>query len=116
MKTALAEALDGPKKIFISLDFDVLDSAYMAGTGTPEVGGMTPRELLPMLRALAIQNEIVGIELVELNPIMDPTYRSRLVATRALRELLTGIAMRRKGITDPDYIDPSWLDHTTTKK
>ena len=116
MKAALAEALDGPKKIFISLDFDVLDSAYMAGTGTPEVGGMTPRELLPMLRALAIQNEIVGIELVELNPIMDPTYRSRLVATRALRELLTGIAMRRKGITDPDYIDPSWLDHTTTKK
>jgi len=79
--------------------------------GTPEPGGMSIRELFPMLRALAVQNEIVGIELVELNPVVDQTYRSKLVAVRILRELLTGVAMRRKGITDPDYVDPAWLDH-----
>ena len=116
MKEALAEARDGPKKIFISVDTDVLDPAWAPGMGTPEPGGMSIRELFPMLRALAVQNEIVGIELVELNPIVDQTYRSKLVAVRIIRELLTGIAMRRKGITDPDYIDPMWLDHGVKTK
>lgn len=111
MKKALAEALDGPKKIFISIDTDVLDPAWAPGMGTPEPGGMSIRELFPMLRALAVQNEVVGVELVELNPIVDPTYRSKLVAVRMLREVLTGIAMRRKGITDPHYLDPAWVDH-----
>jgi agmatinase len=111
MKEALAEARDGPKKIFISVDTDVLDPAWAPGMGTPEPGGMSIRELFPMLRAVAVQNEIVGIELVELNPVVDQTYRSKLVAVRILRELLTGVAMRRKGITDPDYVDPAWLDH-----
>ena len=79
--------------------------------GTPEIGGMTPRELFPILRALGIQNKVVGVELVELNPISDPTYRSKMVAVRILREILTGIALGRKGITDPNYIDPQWADH-----
>lgn len=111
LKQALAEALDGPKKIFISVDTDVLDPAWAPGMGTPEPGGMSIRELFPMLRAIAVQNEVVGIEIVELNPIVDQTYRSKLVAVRMLREMLTGIAMRRKGITDPNYVDPAWADH-----
>jgi agmatinase len=109
-KEALAEALDGPKKIFISVDTDVLDPAWAPGMGTPEPGGMTIRELFPMLRALGVQNEVVGIDMVELNPLVDPTYRSKLVAVQILRELLTGIAMHRKGITDPAYLDPEWVD------
>lgn len=111
LKQALAEALDGPKKIFISVDTDVLDPAWAPGMGTPEPGGMSIRELFPMLRAVAVQNEVVGIEIVELNPVVDQTYRSKLVAVRMLREMLTGIAMRRKGITDPNYADPAWADH-----
>lgn len=111
LKRALAEARDGPKKIFVSVDLDVLDPVYAPGVGTPEAGGMTIRELFPMLRALAVQNDIVGIEIVELNPLVDQSYRTKLVAVRMLRELLTGIAMRRKGITDTDFVDPAWLDH-----
>ena len=111
LRLALAEALDGPKKIFISIDTDVLDPAWAPGMGTPEPGGMSIRELFPMLRAVAVQNEVVGVELVELNPVVDQTYRSKLVATRMLREVLTGIAMRRKGITDPNYLDPQWVEH-----
>lgn len=111
LRLAMAEALDGPKKIFVSIDTDVLDPAWAPGMGTPEPGGMSIRELFPMLRMLGVQNEIVGVELVELNPVVDPTYRSKLVAIRMLREVLTGIAMRRKGITDPNYLDPAWLDH-----
>ena len=111
MKEALAEALDGPEYIFITVDTDVLDPAWAPGMGTPEPGGMSIRELFPMLRAVGIQNKVVGIDLVEVNPLTDPTYRSKLVAVRILRELLTGIAMRKKGITDPNYLDPLWVDH-----
>ena len=111
MKRALAEALDGPEYIFVSIDTDVLDPAWAPGMGTPEPGGMSPRELFPMLRALGVQNKIVGIDLVELNPLTDHSYLSPLVAVRTLREVLTGIAMRKKGITDPNYLDPLWTDH-----
>ena len=108
LEKALAEATDGVDYIFVSIDTDVLDPAWAPGMGTPEPGGMNLRELFPMLRALGVANKIVGVELVELNPIVDPTYRSKLVAARMLREVLTGIAMRKKGITDPYYVDPLW--------
>ena len=111
MERVLAEALDGPEQIFISVDTDVLDPAYAPGMGTPEPGGMTIRELMPILRALGVQNKVVGVELVEVNPIVDQTYRSKLVAVRILREILTGIAMAKKGIDDPDYLNPLWTDH-----
>ncbi len=111
MKKALAEALDGPEYIYISIDTDVLDPAWAPGMGTPEPGGMSIRELFPMLRALGVQNKVVGVDLVELNPLTDHTYRSGLVAVRILREVLTGIAMRKKGITDPMYLDKEWTDH-----
>lgn len=110
LEKALAEATDGVDYIFVSIDTDVLDPAWAPGMGTPEPGGMNLRELFPMLRALGVANKIVGVELVELNPIVDPTYRSKLVAVRMLREVLTGIAMRKKGITDPYYVDPLWKD------
>ncbi len=97
--------------VFLSLDTDVLDMAYAPGMGTPEPGGMTPRELFPMLRGVAAATNVVGVEMVELNPITDTTYLSRKSAYMALREILTGMAMRKKGITDPFYIDPKLKDH-----
>jgi len=111
MKKVLAEALDGPEMIFVSIDTDCLDPAFAPGMGTPEPGGLTPRELFPILRALGIQNKIVGIELVEVNPIVDPTYRSAQIANRMLREILTGMALRETGVTDPYYIAPLWENH-----
>lgn len=116
MKRALAEALDGPEYIFISVDTDCLDPAWAPGMGTPEPGGMTLRELFPILRALGVQNKVVGVEVVEINPIVDQTYRSKLVAVRILREILTGIAMRKEGITDTNYLDPLWTDHDVPMK
>ena len=108
----LAELKDmGVTKVFLSLDTDVLDPAYAPGMGTPEPGGMTIRELFPMLRAVGIATDVVGMEIVEVNPLTDHTYRSKLVATRALREMLTGLAMRKKGISDPFYVDPSLKRH-----
>jgi agmatinase len=49
--------------------------------------------------------------LVELNPLVDPTYVTPLVANRCAREILTGVAMRKKGITEPHYLAPEVTDH-----
>ena len=89
----------------------VLDPAYAPGMGIPEPVGMWIRELFPMLRAVGIATDVVGMEMVEVNPLTDNTYRSKLVAVRALREMLTDVAMRKKGITDPFYVDSDWKDH-----
>ena len=111
LKDVLAEALDGPEYLFISIDYDCLEPAYAPAMGTPEPGGMTPLQMMTMVRGLAAQNQVVGIDLVEVNPIVDSSYLGPLVATSILREALTGIAMRKKGITDPYYRDPKWISH-----
>ncbi len=111
MERALAEAAEGTDYLYISLDIDVLDPAYAPGTGTPEPNGLTPRELFPLLRRLGAENNLIGVELVELNPLVDPTYVTPLVANRCVREILTGMAMRRKGITEKHYLAPEMTDH-----
>ena len=111
MSRVLDEALDGPEYLFISFDVDVLDPAYMPGTGTPEPGGLTTREVFPIVRNLCAMNQLVGFELVELNPLVDPGYTTALNATRVLQECMTGVAMRKRGITDKLYLSPLTVDH-----
>ena len=106
----IAEANDGPEYLYISFDIDVLDPAYTPGTGTPENGGLTPREVFPLVRGLCTEKNIVGFDLVELNPLADPGYTSILNANRIVQECLTGIAMRKKGITDGKYLNPLTSD------
>jgi len=74
-------------------------------------GGLTPRELFPLLRRLCAETNVVGMELVELNPLVDPTYVTPLVANRCVREMLTGVAMRKKGLTEKHYLNPDTVDH-----
>jgi len=69
------------------------------------------RELFPLLRRLGAETNLVGMELVELNPLVDPTYVTPLVANRCAREILTGIAMRKAGLTEPHYLAPEAVDH-----
>jgi len=110
MERVLAEANDGPEYLYLSLDIDVLDPAYAAGTGTPESGGLTTRELFPLVRALCTENNLVGFDLVEVNPLVDPGYTTVLNANRLIQECLTGIAMRKKGIKEGDYLNPLTSD------
>ena len=111
MQRAVEEARDGPEHIFISFDVDVLDPAYMPGTGTPEPGGLTTREAFPIVRRLCAETNVVGFELVEVNPLMDDGYTTAQNSERILRECLTGIAMRRKGLVEEHYLSPLTLDH-----
>ena len=100
------------KKIYISVDIDVLDSSHVPGTSNPEPGGLTGIEMLTMLRGLAIQNEVIMIDFVEYTPLLDDRhYNTALMINRMMRVVLAGMAARKKGITDPDYIDPIMLEH-----
>lgn len=111
MATALAEAREGGKKLYISFDVDVIDPAFVPGTGTPVPGGLTMREVLPIVRGLCAQNDIVGFEIVELDPLLDPTYRSALNSNFVMHACLTGIAMRKEGISDPGYFSELTTEH-----
>jgi len=87
----------GPGPVFLTVDIDVLDPAFIpGGTGTPEPGGMTSAELLWAARTVAAELELVGADLVEVIPTgvasADPAV---LAGERIVREILTGIAMRR---------------------
>lgn len=85
----------GDRKVYISLDIDSIDPSYAPGTGTPEVGGFTSFQMLWLLRGLAGLN-IVGADLVEVNPQYDASaMTSILAANLAFEELcLLGLAKR----------------------
>jgi agmatinase len=111
MEAALREAREGTEKLFISFDVDVLDPAFVPGTGTPVPGGLTMREAIPIVRALCAESEMIGFELVELDPLLDNTYRSALNANYIMHACLTGIAMRKEGITDGGYFSELTTEH-----
>jgi len=110
MEDIIKEANDGPEYLFISFDIDTLDPAFVPGTGTPEPGGLTPREAFPIVRRLCAESNVIGFDLVEFAPERDPTYVSGLNANRIVRECLTGIAMRKKGIIEKHYLSPLTVD------
>lgn len=86
---------NGP--VFLSVDVDVLDPAFAPGTGTPEPGGMTSLELLWACRTIAAELELVGADVVEVAPTaIGSADVTALVADRIVREILTGIALRRR--------------------
>jgi agmatinase len=88
--------LVGAGPVFVSVDVDVLDPAFAPGTGTPEPGGMTAAELLWACRTVAAGAQVVGADVVEVIPTaVGSADVTALVAERVVRELLTGMALRR---------------------
>jgi agmatinase len=87
----------GGGAVYVTVDVDVLDPAFAPGTGTPEPGGMTSGELLWACRTVAERLELVGAEVVEVIPTMPGSADiTALVADRIVREILTGLALRRR--------------------
>jgi agmatinase len=85
----LARLADRP--IYVSVDIDVLDPAHAPGTGTPEAGGLTSRELLEMLRALP-RGQLVGADIVEVSPAYDHAEITGIAASHVAYELLSVMA------------------------
>jgi len=79
------------RPVYVSIDIDVLDPAFAPGTGTPEAGGLTSRELLHTLRALAACN-VVGADIVEVAPPYDHAEVTGIAAAHAGYELLAVMA------------------------
>jgi agmatinase len=102
----LAAAVDrihdrlGDAPVYVSVDIDVLDPAHAPGTGTPEAGGLTSRELLAMLRALAGRT-VVGADIVEVAPAYDHAEITGIAAAHVGYELLSVMA-GQKGTNDGD--------------
>ena len=95
VESAIARILQriGDKPLYVSIDIDVLDPAHAPGTGTPEAGGLTSRELLRILRALGSQN-IVGADVVEVSPAYDHAQMTGIAASHVVYELVCLLAAR----------------------
>ena len=83
----------GDRPLYVSIDIDVLDPAHAPGTGTPEAGGLTSRELLRILRALR-DRDIVGADVVEVSPAYAPAQMTGLAASHVGYELVSLLAAR----------------------
>ncbi len=81
----------GDRPLYVSVDIDVLDPAHAPGTGTPEPGGLTTRELQALLRGLD-GLPIVGADVVEVSPAYDHAELTALAAAQAAYELLALLA------------------------
>ena len=98
IRRVMADAIErvGPGPVFLTVDIDVLEPGLAPGTGTPEPGGMAPCDLLWACREAAAGLELVGADVVEVIPTaVGSTDITALTADRIVREILTGIALRR---------------------
>lgn len=81
----------GNRPVYVTIDIDVLDPSAAPGTGTAEAGGITSKELLEAVHAIARSNvNVVGFDVVEVAPIYDPTQQTPIVAAKLIREMLLG--------------------------
>ena len=85
------------KRVYLTVDVDVLDPAFAPGTGTPEPGGLTTRELRRALRRIAGEVELCAADVVEVCPPFDVSGITALAAERIAIDILTGMAARRSG-------------------
>jgi agmatinase len=93
---AIAEALDGPDAIYLSLDIDVIDPGMAPGTGTPEPGGMLTREVLRAVRQVVGRVELAGMDVVEVSPPYDHAQTTAMAANRAVLEALSALAVKKR--------------------
>lgn len=94
---SFATLTDGCDGVFLSVDIDVVDPGMAPGTGTPEPGGMTSRELLEAVRRICLELPVVGIDVVEVAPAFDSSDITAMLANRVVLEALSAIALRRNG-------------------
>jgi agmatinase len=85
----------GNKPVYVSIDVDVLDPAFAPGTGTPEMGGLSSREMLALLRSLDAAN-LIGADIVEVSPQYDSAQITGFAAAHMAYELITLMARSQK--------------------
>jgi agmatinase len=106
---AFAIATDQCDAVFLSVDVDVVDPGSAPATGTPEPGGLTPRQLLDAVRRITMELPVAGVDIVELSPPFDHAEVTAYLGNRIALEALSGLAWRRaraagRGVRHP--VDP----------
>ncbi len=92
---AIAEALDGPDAVYLSVDIDVIDPGMAPGTGTPEPGGLLTRELLRAVRRIVGRVELAGMDVVEVSPPYDHAEVTAMAAQRCAMEAISALAVKK---------------------
>ncbi|HEV2006385.1 MAG TPA: arginase family protein, partial [Candidatus Limnocylindrales bacterium] len=93
---AIAEALDGPDAVYLSVDIDVVDPGLAPGTGTPEPGGLLTRELLRAIRRIVAAVDLAAMDIVEVAPPYDWAESTAMIANRAALEAISALAVKRR--------------------
>jgi len=97
LSEAFTIATDECDGVFLSVDVDVVDPGMAPGTGTPEPGGLTARQLLDAVRRCCYELPIVGVDVVEVSPPYDHAEITAYLGNRVILEALSAIARRRRG-------------------
>jgi agmatinase len=104
---AFGIAVDDCDTVFLSVDIDVCDPGHAPGTGTPEPGGLSARQLLDAVRRVCYELPVGGIDVVEVSPPYDHAEITSFLANRVVLEALSAIARRRRDSADGTSWDPS---------
>ena len=111
LETCLAEAcvlaMDECDGVYLSVDVDVADPGHAPGTGTPEPGGLTSRQLLDCVRRICYDLPVVGLEVVEVSPPYDHADITAALGNRVVLEALSAIARRRADAANGGSWDPA---------
>ena len=100
IEEAVAYAGADATGVFLSIDIDVVDPGMAPGTGTPEPGGLTSRQILDTVRRMSRELNVLGADIVEVSPPYDgPGAITALLANRIVLEILNGLAERAAGIS-----------------
>ncbi|HXS61394.1 MAG TPA: agmatinase [Streptosporangiaceae bacterium] len=105
---AFTIATDDCDAVFLSVDVDVVDPGMAPGTGTPEPGGLSGRQLLDAVRRIAMELPLAGIDVVEVAPPYDHAEVTSFLANRVVLEALSGMAWRRRVRAGQPTRTPSW--------
>jgi agmatinase len=111
LETCLAEAsgiaVDDCDGVYLSVDIDVCDPGLAPGTGTPEPGGLSARELLDSVRRVCYDLPVVGVDVVEVAPPYDHAEVTAALGNRVVLEALSALARRRGDDRDGTTWDPA---------
>ncbi len=106
LSEAFAIATDECEGVLLSVDIDVCDPGHAPGTGTPEPGGLSARELLDSVRRICLELPVVGLDVVEVSPPYDHCEITAALANRVVLEALSAIARRRQDARDGTTWNP----------
>ena len=92
--------------VFLSVDVDVVDPGAAPGTGTPEPGGLSSRQLLDAVRRIGMELPLAGLDVVEVSPPYDQAEITAYLGNRVVLEALSGIAWRRRKLAGEELRQP----------